>query len=308
MCRDTARPANRGCTTKLHLYEGTSEPFDTFIARFENFTSHFQWDEEEHLFNLRNSLAKSVGNVLLDSGCPSSSSEFIALLHSRYSTEHQADQFRMELKTRRTQKGKLLQAVFQDIKRLMALAFLGQTGSMAEITAIDAFVDSFTNQDLRKQVLQKSPATLAEALTWAICIEAIDDTSASEPPASYDHDGCRDTRDTRQPQRAFAHLAASEGSVAPRQAPLIVNSNRPNSRRPGLALLSRDTRRCGPLHPTTFCMLPPPTTLHIPRSLILIVGAVVIFLNSARRRRNILVLSSRPPDHLLCLLSPDHLL
>ena len=46
----------------------------------------------------------------------------------------------------------------------MVLAFPGQTGTMAEITAIDAFVDSFTDKELRKQVLQKSPATLAEAL------------------------------------------------------------------------------------------------------------------------------------------------
>ena len=46
---------------------------------------------------------------------------------------------------------------------------------MAKITAVDAFVDSFTDHDLRKQVLQKSPATLAETLTWAVRIEAIDD-------------------------------------------------------------------------------------------------------------------------------------
>ena len=46
----------------------------------------------------------------------------------------------------------------------MALAFPGQHGLMVEITAIDAFVDSFTDKDLRKQVLQKSPTTVAEAL------------------------------------------------------------------------------------------------------------------------------------------------
>ena len=45
----------------------------------------------------------------------------------------------MELKTRRRQKGESLQSVFQDIKCFMALAFPGQTGLMAEITAIDGF-------------------------------------------------------------------------------------------------------------------------------------------------------------------------
>ena len=91
----------------------------------------------------------------------------------------------MELKTRRRQKGESLQPVFQDVKRLMALAFPSQIGSMAEIMAIDIFADSFTDKESRKQVLQKSPATLAEALTWAVRFEAIND-SAKQTTPSYD--------------------------------------------------------------------------------------------------------------------------
>ena len=68
----------------------------------------------------------------------------------------------MELKTRHRRKGEPLQTIFQDIKRLMALAFPGQTGPMADITAINAFVDAFQDRALRKQVLQKSLATLAK--------------------------------------------------------------------------------------------------------------------------------------------------
>ena len=47
----------------------------------------------------------------------------------------------------------------------MVLAFPGQTGTMAEITAIDAFVDAFNDHALRKLVLQKSPSTFSEAIT-----------------------------------------------------------------------------------------------------------------------------------------------
>ena len=78
--REPVRPsvsASRGFNPKLHPYDGTTEALDTFLARFENFSSHFQWSESERLFNLRNCLAKSVGNVLWDSGSPSSSSELI---------------------------------------------------------------------------------------------------------------------------------------------------------------------------------------------------------------------------------------
>ena len=61
-----------GFNMKLYPYDGTTEPFDTFIARFENFSLHFQWSEPERLFNL---------------------------LRSRYGTEYQSDRFRMELKS-----------------------------------------------------------------------------------------------------------------------------------------------------------------------------------------------------------------
>ena len=110
---------------RLHSYDRVSEPLETFLAHFDNFASHFRWEEDERLFNLRNSLKKSVGNVLWDSGSPTSSGELIALLCSRYETENQADRFRMELKARRRGKGEPLQAMFQDIKCLMALTFPG---------------------------------------------------------------------------------------------------------------------------------------------------------------------------------------
>ena len=106
--QEAVRPVVRGFSSKLHPYDGTSESFETFIARFENFSTHFQWTEAERLFHLRNSLAKSIGNVLWDSGSPSTSSELLTLLRSHYGTEFQTNRFRMELKTRRRQKDESL--------------------------------------------------------------------------------------------------------------------------------------------------------------------------------------------------------
>ena len=138
---------DRRFSAKLTPYDGVAEPHETFLARFENFASHFRWDEEERIFNLRSCLVKAIGNVLWDSGNPSR--ELIALmrshydndnqadrLHSCYGNDNQADRFRsryggdnqahrfhMELRTRHRGKGEPLQTVFQDIKPLMALAF-----------------------------------------------------------------------------------------------------------------------------------------------------------------------------------------
>ena len=117
----------------------------------------------------------------------------------------------MELKSRRRRKGEQLQEVFQDIKRLMALAFPGEVGTMAEITAIDTFTDALADRELRKQVLQRSPATLAEALTWAIHIEAIDE---SECPDDREKEKDKEKDRDRHKERAYAHQAAGDAANA----------------------------------------------------------------------------------------------
>ena len=81
----------------------------------------------------------------------------------------------------------------------MVLVFPSQISSLAEITAIDVFVDAFSDRTLHKQVLQKSPSTLSEAL---ICIEAIDESRTLGALSSFDHEGHRK-------DRAFTHVAAS---------------------------------------------------------------------------------------------------
>ena len=83
-CAALIKSPDRQFSAKLHPHDGVSEPLETFRARFENFASHFWWDEEEMLFNLRNCLEKVDGNVLLDNNSPSSSLKLIALLYSHY--------------------------------------------------------------------------------------------------------------------------------------------------------------------------------------------------------------------------------
>ena len=41
--RESPRPSACGYTAKLNPFDGVSEPFKTFIARFDNFASHYEW-------------------------------------------------------------------------------------------------------------------------------------------------------------------------------------------------------------------------------------------------------------------------
>ena len=159
-------------TLKLGMYDGTT-PLETFLAKFENCSDYYSWSEKDRLCHLRASLEKAAGNVLWDAGTQSSVSEVIALLRSRFGNENQAERYRAELKARRRKKDESLQTVYQDIRRLMALAFPGETGSMSEVVARDAFLEALGDQAMRLRVLESSPSTLDAALTMASRLEAL---------------------------------------------------------------------------------------------------------------------------------------
>jgi len=188
---EPAPGAGRSAAARLKPFDGTSEPLDTFLARFENFSSYYEWEEKERLFHLQNGLVGSVGNVLWDSGSPRRSADLIGLLRSRFGTDNQAERFRMELKTRRRKKGETLQAVYHDIKRLLALALPGESGTAVETLGIDAFVEAFADRELRRQVLQKGCRTLDEALTWAIRLEAIECSGGPTAGPLFHSDGSK---------------------------------------------------------------------------------------------------------------------
>ena len=94
----------------------------------------------------------------------------------------------------------------------MALAFPGQTGSMVEITAIDAFVESFGDRGLRKSYRRR--ATLSKALTWAIHIEANDDSGTPDGPTSFDCEGHRKDYPSRVDE---FHLGLEEARCVSRE-------------------------------------------------------------------------------------------
>ena len=206
--KSAGAPPSSKHAAKLNPYDGISEPLETFLVRFEKFSVHFKWSDEERLFHLSNSLGKTVGNVLWDSGTAKTAEDLIKLLKGRYGTENQSERFRMELKYRRRKKGETLQEVFYDVKRLMALAFPRESGPMAEAMAIDYFVETFGDRSLKIKVLEKSPSTLDEALNWAVRFEAIERSVGLDGAAVYDHDG-------RAKEKGFVRALEASGAAIP---------------------------------------------------------------------------------------------
>ena len=88
-------------------------------------------------------------------------------------------------------RGDSLQVIYQEVRRLMALAFPGQSGTLWEVMARDAFLDAPGDQLMRVRILEKDPVTLEEALKLACRMEAI---ARLPPEDAFDDHGRRRER------------------------------------------------------------------------------------------------------------------
>ena len=167
-------------TLKLGHYDGTT-CLETFLAKFDNCSDYYSWYERERLCHLRAALDGGAGQVLWDAGKQSSVEEITRLLTNRFGTQNQDERYRAELKARRRRNGETLQAVYHDVRRLMALAFPGQSGSLWEIMARDSFLEALGDSALRLRILEREPSTLDEALKIASRLEALRKTDFEEP-------------------------------------------------------------------------------------------------------------------------------
>jgi len=145
--------------------------------------------------------------VLWDAGKQGSVDEVIRLLKSRFGTSNEEERYRSKLRSRRRRRGESLQSVYRDVRRLMALAFPGQSGSLWEIMARDAFVDALPDPNLRCRILERDPSTLEQALKVASRLEALSRSVGDEDlNERWDQSGRRRNRQTRSAAEADNEL------------------------------------------------------------------------------------------------------
>ena len=77
-------------------------------------------------------------------------------------------------------KGESVQAVYQDIRRLLALGFPGESGDLFETIGRDAFLTALADPALRIRVLDQHPRTLDDALAIVVRMEAYGPSSVCD--------------------------------------------------------------------------------------------------------------------------------
>jgi len=181
-------------TLKRGNYDG-STCLLTFLAEFENCIDYCEWTSKEQLCHLRASLEGAAGQVLWDADKQTLVDDVIYLFKSRFGTSNEEERYRSELRSRRRRRGESLQSVYRYVRRLMALAFPGQSGSLLELMARDAFVDALADLNLCCRLLERDPE---EALKVASRLEALSHSVVdANPDERWDKSGRRRNRQTR---------------------------------------------------------------------------------------------------------------
>jgi len=144
-----------------------------------------EWMEKDKLFHLKFNLEGNAGHILWNKDDKTTVEAAVKLLRNRFGSTGQNERFRAELKARRRKPGEHLQHLYQDISRLIALAYPNKTDEVTNLVARDAFLDALNNRGFVMRIMDKDPTNLDEALNQAIRLESyLDDYSATEPGRS----------------------------------------------------------------------------------------------------------------------------
>ena len=101
-----------------------------FLAKFENASRYNRWSDTDRAVFLRDSFIGNASQILWELKLDASAQEIINLMRVRFGNTHHAERYRAELYARRRGVGESAQAVYQDSRRLLALAFPGQSRYM----------------------------------------------------------------------------------------------------------------------------------------------------------------------------------
>src|SRR6267154_202399 len=172
--RETSRERNTILKSKMKpdKYDDNT-PLEIFLLQFDNCVEHNGWGMSERLAQLKGALRGTAAQVLM--GSHGASIGYDALreeLQKCFGIEGYTAQYQVMLKTRRRQAGESLRTLYQDICRLLMLAYPGPQNDLRDLLAVEAFTDSLDDVELQVSVKDKFPKNLAEAFQAALRLEA----------------------------------------------------------------------------------------------------------------------------------------
>jgi len=136
----------------------------TFLTKFQHMASYLHWNDEDTFHDLCVSLEGDTGQVLWVISPRAMTANIVHLLQTRFGTQLEAESFKAELQARWKAPGESLQQLYQDICRLVNLAYPSSKASLVTHVVKEAFIAALSNSNLQVEVMKQEPQTVEEHL------------------------------------------------------------------------------------------------------------------------------------------------
>jgi len=175
-------PASRHSKSdlKLEKYDGTTS-VETFFVQFEDLSAFQGWDEDERRVRFRAALRGAATSILWELSGAASVEDHKSSLAAHFGNADQVDSYQAELKLRRRKPGETLQSVYQEISRMMAMGYPGQTGPVIDKIGRDYFLVALEDSKMHMRILERGATDLRSALAYAKQHEAYLQVSGCAP-------------------------------------------------------------------------------------------------------------------------------
>src|SRR5271157_2202351 len=175
-------PASRHSKSdlKLEKYDGTTS-VETFFVQFEDLSAFQGWDEDERRVRFRAALRGTATSILWELSGAASVEDHKSSLAAHFGNADQVDSYQAELKLRRRKPGETLQSVYQEISRMMAMGYPGQTGPVIDKIGRDYFLVALEDSKMHMRILERGATDLRSALAYAKQHEAYLQVSGCAP-------------------------------------------------------------------------------------------------------------------------------
>jgi len=164
-------------------YDGTT-PLSFCLTNVESCAAYNYWTENDKLAHVRLRLVGTVSHVL--SGgiyVIPTYSDFVEKLEKHFGTNNQSARYRIQLKGRRRQKNESLYNVYDDISRLVLLAYPGEQSVHWDDFNVEAFIEALDDYQLKLYVRSQNPKDLEAALKHASIMESFSSTRGKRTEA-----------------------------------------------------------------------------------------------------------------------------
>jgi len=152
-------------------YAGNS-PVESFKAQFEGCAAYNGWDDDDKVAYLRWCLTGIATQVLWDAPYGMITyEELMQRIIQRFGNQGQEEKFRSELRGRKRRRNEPLQSLYQDVRRLMSLAYPGEASNFSELYAMDMFLNALDDHKLELRCREHEPKDLDGALRIAMRLE-----------------------------------------------------------------------------------------------------------------------------------------